>query len=335
MQSPKKQRDVSIDTLRGLACIFLVAYHVIGASAHDGLRIESGVVRDLNDLLSYVRMPLFTFLSGFVYAARPFRDNVKKFVSGKFRRLIIPMLTAGTLFALAQMAIDGTNSKTTDWYLLHIYPVGHYWFIEALFIIFLIVIPLEKFHALEKPQSFAAAFFVVAIVYPFIPNTRLLSLGGVVYLFPYFLAGLAISRFSLHEAFRLSHGVAGLGVVIGALGMHYLQTIDIGPKRAYPALAIGIITCICLLSLRMKDRLLAHIGRHSYAIYIYHVFFTAGARIFLTRAGITNDYLLFCASLGLGLAGPMLVKLIAGSLPVLPTLLLGEAPGRSRVSHAS
>ena len=58
------------------------------------------------------------------------------------------MLTLGTLFAIVQSMTLGANGSVSRWWLLHILPVGHYWFLEALFIIFLIVLALEQLHAL-------------------------------------------------------------------------------------------------------------------------------------------------------------------------------------------
>ena len=48
-------------------------------------------------------------------------------------RLIVPVLTVGTLFAVVQAVVPGTNEKVTQWHLLHLLPVAHYWFLEALF----------------------------------------------------------------------------------------------------------------------------------------------------------------------------------------------------------
>jgi len=148
-------RNNTIDTLRGFACILLVAYHVIGITPEGGLHVQDGVLKDANSLLLYIRMPIFTFLSGFVYAWRPFKSGWKPFVSGKIRRLIVPMLFVGTIFALVQTFTPGTNSAVTDWRFLHLLPVAHYWFIESLFLLFLLIIPLENFRVLHNKKSFA------------------------------------------------------------------------------------------------------------------------------------------------------------------------------------
>ena len=158
-------RKFEIDTLRGLACLMLVAYHVVGYSANSGLRLESGFLRDLNDLLSYFRMPLFTVLSGYVYALRPFNSNALGFVQGKARRLLLPMLFVGTLFAITQSLVPGANDTVDNWWLLHIIPYGHYWFVESLFLIFMLIMALEYFQLLRTPLQVIAVFALAALAY--------------------------------------------------------------------------------------------------------------------------------------------------------------------------
>jgi peptidoglycan/LPS O-acetylase OafA/YrhL len=83
-------KDNSINTLRGLACILLVAYHVIGGTPEQGLHIASGFLRVGNDVLAYIRMPLFTFLSGYIYSLKPIGNySSSLFLKSKARRLLI------------------------------------------------------------------------------------------------------------------------------------------------------------------------------------------------------------------------------------------------------
>jgi len=58
--------NLRLETLRGLACILLVLYHVVGSDPAQGLMLADGWLRWLNDGLAYLRMPLFTFLSGWI-----------------------------------------------------------------------------------------------------------------------------------------------------------------------------------------------------------------------------------------------------------------------------
>ena len=78
-----------IQSLRGLACLLLVGFHVVGVDSAAGLRFaDDSLPRLATSLLIHVRMPLFTFLSGFVYAYRPVaRGQALAFAKKKALRL--------------------------------------------------------------------------------------------------------------------------------------------------------------------------------------------------------------------------------------------------------
>lgn len=266
----KPPRDNSVDTLRGLACLLLASYHVIGDNPSSGLRIEEGWMREVNDLLALVRMPLFTVLSGYVYAARPFRSGAVGFVKGKVRRLLLPMLFVGTVFAIVQAVTPGTRSAVEHWYLLHLQPVAHYWFVESLFFLFLILLPLEAFGVLRKPTGFATVFGVAAILYLLGFGTRWFSLLGTFYLLPFFLAGLAWGRFGLRRALAPARA---WGVLILLAGLLAVFAYGNTPERQTVAgILAGLVGCCALLSTGWSVPALAWIGGFSYTIYLYPVF---------------------------------------------------------------
>ena len=76
MKSPampvRPAKDPNIETLRGLAILLVVAGHVIGIDATGGMKVaDDSLWRYLYASLQYVRMPLFTAISGWVYALHP------------------------------------------------------------------------------------------------------------------------------------------------------------------------------------------------------------------------------------------------------------------------
>ena len=324
----KSSHDKSVDTLRGLACLLLASYHVIGDNPSSGLRITDGWMREVNDLLALIRMPLFTILSGYVYAMRPFEAGPGGFIRGKVRRLLIPMLIVGTAFAILQAVIPGTRSVTDHWYLLHILPVAHYWFIESLFFLFLILLPLEAWGILKKPVGFAAVFGVAAMLYLIGFGTPWFSLLGTFYLMPFFLAGLAWGRFGIRELISPARAWTALAVLAVLLAVFAYGS---PPERQTVAgLLVGLVGCGALLSTGWSVPALAWVGGFSYTIYLYHVFFTAGARIALTRVGIDGISVLFLSALTAGILGPILVEWMVLKIPKLTIPLLGRKPARKR-----
>ncbi|NTW74099.1 MAG: acyltransferase [Chlorobiaceae bacterium] len=324
MNQTSVRRNIPIDTLRGMACIFLVAYHVIGITPESGLRLHDGVLKEANDLLAYVRMPLFTFLSGFVYAWRPYRDDWQKFMHGKVRRLIIPMLFVGTVFACFQAITPGTNSMVADWRFLHLKPVAHFWFIESLFLIFLVLVPLEHFRILDRRLGLFAVFVVSALLFVSNAGTPWFSIAGAAYLLPFFLSGLYCSRFPLEFRHQRALGAIFLSFVIMYLLLYGQESI--GGRRSFNALVIGMVSCVALLYIRFESGALASIGLYSYTIYLFHVFFTAASRIFFKSFGLKHIGILFVLGTIIGLAGPVLVDLVASKFTLARLLLLGKGP---------
>lgn len=312
-------RDIKIDTLRGLACIFLVAYHVIGNNPSNGLHIESGFLREINDLLETVRMPLFTFLSGMVYAYRPLTGNWSKFLKGKARRLLIPMLVVGTLFAIVQALVPGTNNKIDNWWLLHIYPVQHFWFVEALFWVFIFIIPLELNRLLNNKLVavlIIAAFLALAVGQPY---TKLLAFKGFIYLTPFFLFGMSIVRFKIPPLPLLTSLIGFVGIMAA---IYFLTDGVYG--RSLLGCAIGMFSCYFIIGWKLEINWLARVGIYSYSIYVFHVFFTAASRIIVNKLFSVSDELNFFVGLVAGILGPVFVYFIAKRIPLMSLLLLGE-----------
>src|SRR6478609_4484880 len=142
-------RDKSLDTVRGIACVLLVLYHVVGGNSESGLRLgPDSEYQEVNQALAFVRMPLFTFLSGVVYALRPVAPGVgRHFAAGKLKRLLLPFICVSVLFAILQKLTPGTNAKL-DWAeipLVVIWPYAHLWFIAALLLVFAVVGTLDYY----------------------------------------------------------------------------------------------------------------------------------------------------------------------------------------------
>ena len=308
-------RKLSIDTLRGFACILLVAYHVIGNDSFAGLRLHGDqLLPQINDVLALLRMPLFSFLSGFVYAWRPYNGDASTFLKGKVRRLLIPLLLVGTLFAGLQVITPGVNAVRHDWHLLHIVPVAHYWFLESLFLIFLLTASLDRFALMSTPRGFTMVWLFAVLVFLLNPMPIYFGLQGATYLLPFFLLGLGCNRF----AERLPRAPVMLltAALMAGLGLYLVFVAHNVPDRTdIASLVIGASACVFLLRCRFEIRWLAWIGVYSFAIYLFHSMFSAASRIALIRLDVSSIAILFSAGLAAGIAGPIVLAMVLRRLP--------------------
>jgi len=330
---PDNYESRRVQTLRGIACILLVAFHTIGSAALTGMKVDddSGY-RLFANLFTYLRMPLFTFLSGFVYAYRPVQPGaVGAFARRKFVRLVLPLLCVSTLY----YAATEVNQENAVWQIpldqvwrIYVFNYVHYWFLQAIILIFAVVALLDRFKLLSTPGRYAVVFVAFLAIHLTIPmdrdDTVPFSALDALYLAPYFLLGLGANRFG---AILMRPLVSWTCVVVALVAMVlYLATLLQGETPSHDGvpleLLVGVTGTLALIALCPVSRPLERIGAYSFSVYLFHPFFVAAARAVVKPIGVTG--ILFTVCVIAGVVGPMVLERVLGNVPVLKTLLFGR-----------
>ncbi|MBP2312180.1 acyltransferase family protein [Azospirillum soli] len=323
-----KRTSYNIDELRGLACFLLVAYHVVGVPG-SGMQVgDDSWYRYATSSFELVRMPLFTFISGLVYAYRPaVADRLGAFFGKKLRRLLIPFVTISTLFFMAQSLAPGANGSDAPeaMWRIYLFSYAHFWYLQALFLIFLVVGLLDAFRIISRPIPFAIllALALAGGMTLAVPGNPF-SVNEAMILLPHFLLGVAVTRFP--ALFRRPE-IAGLAVAGLVLAVAIHQTAlfrhDTIGWHSPVAFLCGMCGALVLLRVMPSSALFRRIGGSSYSIYLHHAFFTAGTRIVLHRLG-ADDLTLFLVSLAAGIAGPLVLEALASLRPLTRVALVGK-----------
>lgn len=308
-------RNKLVDCLKAYSCLLVVFGHVIfGIQNMGGISLPS-FAPALKDFIWTFHVPLFMFLSGFVYRLTGEWKGKKtrwQFILHKAVNLGVPYFVFSILYTLVNGMIPGTNFSYSVQDILYLWktPVAQYWFLRTLFILFVMYAVLSRFLNNIWITVLLTALSCVHMLFPDLP---FLSMGNIV--FWAFSFGFGVCLVSL-DSFCFS-GVQAAAVIASHLALEAvcLATGISGlPVIVEIERAAGIIASITLVSLLVKnayvERFLLYISRYSFPIYLLHTFFTAGARILMQKAGMHNYWVHVAAGMLLGVAPPLLAAII-------------------------
>lgn len=333
-------RDKGIETLRGMAIIFMVAGHVIGSDYRSGLKVpDNSWFRYFYYSFEYLRMPLFTVISGFVYAMRPISTSAeqKKFINRKIVRLLIPFFIAVTLLCVFQFITPGTNAKLPfdKFWRAYVFPYAQFWFVQGIFIVFILISFLETGGVMKNFKGWLLVFSVsILLFYTGLIKITFFSLDRAPFLLMFFLLGLGMKRF--YNKLFDNKMIAFCSLLVFLIGIGYQQFLyfnDGAENHSVISLLtilVGSTGAFLLVMMRFYNPALAWIGNYSYEIFLYHSFGTAGSRIFMKLLGISNLNIYFTICLIMGISLPILFRIICGASPLLTTILFGEKRNKSR-----
>lgn len=324
--------------------ILMVAGHVVGVPG-EGLRVPDDSLWRFSYLaLADIRMPLFTLISGYVYAMVPLGrlGNYPHLLKGKSRRLLLPLLTVGTVQYFLQVMVPNTNSKPQGGvWRVYLFGFDQLWFLQSLFVVFIVVGVLDGFGVLSTRRGWFAVTTVAAGLWVTVtirPAYDFFTVSGAIRLLPFFMLGYGLRR---HAMFDLQGRRVLLGLVLflGAFTVRIITIVEQRQLNPYAdraiALGVGGTALIVLYSARnaITTKFLAWIGGFSFGIYLLHVLAVAGTRIGLEHIGVQRRSYLFVIGVVAGVMAPIAVQLICREWWVVRTFVFGEAPhatGRGR-----
>jgi peptidoglycan/LPS O-acetylase OafA/YrhL len=271
-----------IESIRALAVLMLVAYHVIGSSPEAGLHLRyPHPLRILADFLVDVRMPLFAMISGIVYTLRPVQpEHIGAFAIGKIRRLVLPGAVAITLFAFFSSLFPSKFSPE-NFLSIYFYPYAHFWYLQAILVIFATYCVFDIF---TRGRFLLSTFgLAMALLISPLTITNFFSISSALYLLPYFILGMVLSRRHeyIQSAYPLILILATIFLAVGfAMKIHGYEHSGVfsADRRDVRSLLAGLGVCTFAALAVPSLKALDWIGPPSFVIYLYHVLGTSGMR---------------------------------------------------------
>lgn len=325
---------LAVDTLRGVAIVLVVALHATTALEQPRVSTLGSPYEYLGYSLGFVRLPLFTVLSGYVYGLRPARARtLRRFWRGKLRRLALPLVSVTVVtFGLRALVGRGPGGPF-ELLLAFAMPYEHLWYLPALAWIFALVATLDVHDKLATRSAWGRMLVAALAVHLVIDalgwsGLRVLSLAGSIYLLPSFLLGLGLGRFASIGAsralVRTAAVVAAAGLVVQQLVFFEVVSVDVS-KTGPLSVAVGLSACVVLLRCVPAVSCLARLGGQSYPIYLLHgIGIAVGARVVDGLGGRGDAHVCFLVQLACGLVLPVCGAAVLRRVPGGRTLVLGE-----------
>lgn len=257
-------------------------------------------------------------------------------LKGKARRLLVPLLVVGTIFYLTQSFLPGTNHAPPahEIWRVYIFGYGHFWFLLALFLIFMLTPALDAAGALQTLPRWSAVLSASILAFIFIPQPvgpDPLAVFGALRLLPFFILGygLNLHREALRQTGLLILAILFAGIAlylkVGLVGQH-LEESTIGSRTIAVGVGISVLFSVLWIKNLFQIPWLAWLGQCSFGIYLLHVFGSAAARMVLGRFGWDNPGVVFVVSLIAGVLIPVAFELLFGRYRPVSWGVLGQKP---------
>ncbi|MDF9830656.1 acyltransferase family protein [Parabacteroides sp. PF5-6] len=312
-----------IDIAKGICIILVVIGHFQPANT-------PAWYMQLIDIIYTFHMPLFMYVSGFVYMK--FRKPVKytPFIWKKFKRLMIPyflisiLIISLKLLAERGMYVENPVTLSSVYETLYLPSAGFFlWFVYVLFLIFLII----PFFDTAKKINILLFIALILVLIP-VKTTGLFCLEQLKNHLFYFVLGCFICQY---QAVRDKISRIPAWAILFAFSIIYLPTTSISPlgdsllAGKVFSLGLGVLGIAFVINLsRFIDSKMAaarkiflHLAVYSFTIYLFHTTFQGLAKSVLLKFHLTEylgDSAAFISSIlivnTIGIIGPIILYLL-------------------------
>ena len=308
-----RTREKWIDDVKVIACILVVLGHFFQSMTKVDILPENNLYGWFNTTIYYFHVPLFFICSGYLYQKYSKVNNVGSWcrnVAKKALALGVPYVTFTTAtWVLKKVFSSRVNDQIGglgDTLFLH--PTAPYWYLYALFFIFLVTPTFSSVKA-------AAVGLIVALA----AKALILTGGGyAVYAVStilsneiWFVLGMSICAFNVQLKGRKVQGMI-LGLLFIVLSI-VVYTAEI--SGSVISFAMGLLACIAIIMMAVGfeekfGKGMDFLAKYTMPIFLMHTLFAAPMRSVLLKVGIENAVTHVVLGIGISFAGPIMAAWI-------------------------
>ena len=286
-----RTREKWVDDVKVMACILVVLGHFFQSMTKANILAENDLYEWFNTTIYYFHVPLFFICSGYLYQNYSKVNSVGSWCKNMAKKALalgVPYATFTTAtWVLKKVFSSSVNDQIgglCDTLLLH--PTAPYWYLYALFFIFLVT-----------PTFSSVKATVVGLIVALAAKALILTGGGYsVYAVStvlsneiWFVLGMSIYTFNVQLKGRKVQGtILGLLFVILSVVVYAA-----GISGGAISFIMGLLACVAVI-LMVTDfeeklgRGMDFLAKYTMPIFLMHTLFAASLRSVLLKVGVTN-----------------------------------------------
>ena len=307
-----RTREKWVDDVKVIACILVVLGHFFQSMTKANILPENNLYGWFNTTIYYFHVPLFFICSGYLYQKYSKVNSVDgwcKNVAKKALALGVPYLTfSTTTWLLKTMFADSVNKQADSLFsTLVVNPSAPYWYLYALFFIFLVT-----------PTFSSVKATAVGLIVALSAKVLILTGGSSIYAVStvlsneiWFVLGMSICAFNVQlKGKRVQGTICELLFVILSIVVY---TVEI--SGGVICFAMGLLACVAVILMvagfeEKFSRGMDFLAKYTMSIFLMHTLFAAPMRFVLLKMGITNTVVHIVLGLAISFAGPIIAAWI-------------------------
>ena len=308
-----KTREKWVDDVKVIACIFVVLGHFFQSMTKANILPENDLYQWFNTTIYYFHVPLFFICSGYLYQ----KYSKVNSVDGWFRNVVKKALALGVPYAtfttvtwilkkVFSRSVNDQIGGLVDTLFFH--PTSPYWYLYALFFIFLVT-----------PTFSCMKAAMVGLIIALVAKTLILIGGGYsVYAVStvlsneiWFVLGMSICAVNVQLKGRKVQGtICGLLFIILSI---LVYTVRI--SGALTSFVMGLLACVAVIMMTVGfegqfGKSMDFLAKYTMPIFLMHTLFAAPMRSILMKVGIENAVVHVVLGIGISFVGPIIAAWI-------------------------
>lgn len=312
----RNEREIWIDNVKVIACTLVLLGHFFQSMIAANLLPANDLYKWFNQTIYYFHVPLFFICSGYLYQKLSRVNNIHSWVQNIFKKALnlgVPYFTFSLITWLMKTVFsDSTNSGIGGlWETLFLQPTGAYWYLYALFLLFLITPTFKNNRMTFIGLVLALMFKILSII----------AGGFGVYAISYvlkneiwFVIGMCLNVIDFKKLIdKIKIPITmGITFLILSILIYFLNY-----KNGIVGFLLGLLACgsiIIGIEIIYKNKkqsvLFGILAKYTMPIFLMHTLFAAMIRIVLMKIGIYNIILHVVLGIGISYVGPMIAAYI-------------------------